>query len=333
MHKVVRPIFCLITLVFTQLGFAEEPGRVLVVNTLDSSVSLVNLKEMHEVKKIKVGERPYGIAVSQDEKSIAVGVEGEKGVKFFDAANFKKTGFVKIGDMKNDHISLTPDGRYFMVANYHSDSVVAIDAKTYKIAFRVNGLSAPHVVKIGPKKTHAYVTCKKTTGLGIIDLKSNKTQFFPLNVNPRSLTFLPDESRVYFGSFWVDGFFEMEPTSGKVTRLIHLPPPTDNSIPQEVTYHGVEMVTDKMILAANEGRSFLDSVEVSSGKLLDRLTSVSKPCCVEHIPGSEEKITKALVSNLGDNTIELVSASSDGKLTSLGKIKVGNAPKRIAFLK
>jgi hypothetical protein len=44
-------------------------------------------------------------------------------------------------------------------------------------------------------------------------------KFHQINVNPRSLTFSPDESKVYFGSFWVDGFFEMDAESGEVTRL------------------------------------------------------------------------------------------------------------------
>jgi len=36
-----------------------------------------------------------------------------------------------------------------------------------------------------------------------------------LNVNPRSLTFSPDESKIYFGPFWVNGVFEMDAKSGK----------------------------------------------------------------------------------------------------------------------
>jgi hypothetical protein len=109
-----------------------------------------------------------------------------------------------------------------------------------------------------------------------------------LNVNPRSLTLAPDESKVYFGSFWVNGFFEMDTETGKVTRLFALDPPTDNATPQEVTYHGVEMVAPNIVLAANEGRSYIDAVDVSVGRLLDRLNSgVSKPCCIERIPIAE----------------------------------------------
>ncbi len=65
-----------------------------------------------------------------------------------------------------------------------------------------------------------------------------------------------------------------------------------------------------------------------TGKLLDRLADVSKPCCIEKVPGSDT--TKVLVSNIGDGTLQFVEVTSEGKLKSLGKVKVGDAPKRVA---
>ena len=254
-------------------------------------------------------------------------------MKFFNAADFKIKGETHIGQMFNDHIVLTPDGKHVLVANFYSDDVVAIDFATMKEAFRIKGCSAPHVVKYGPLKKHAYVTCKKITGIAIIDAASQKlVKFHQLNVNPRSLTFSPDESKLYFGSFWVNGFFEMDTASGKVTRLFQHEPPANNSGSQEVTYHGCEAVAPNIVLAANEGRSFVDSVDVTTGKLLDRLTEVSKPCCVERIPGTGDGPVRVLVSNIGDGTLQLVEVSSDGKLRTRGKAQVGKAPKRVSFL-
>jgi DNA-binding beta-propeller fold protein YncE len=315
------------------MGGADDrtaPRQVFVVNTQDASVSLVDLGGMKEVKRYKVGPRPYGIAVSRDGKTVAVGVEDEEKVKFFDAADFREKGECKIGKMFNDHIVLTQDGRHLLVANFYSDDVVGIDVETMKEAFRIKGCSAPHVVKFGPLRKNAYVTCKKITGIAIIDPETKKlVKFHQINVNPRSLTFSPDESKCYFGPFWVNGIFEMDTESGKVTRLIELAPPTDNATAQEVTYHGVEMVYPNVVLAANEGRSYLDAVDVKAGKLLDRLADVSKPCCVERIPGTEGRV---LVSNIGDGTLQLVEVSQEGKLQSLGKTQVGKAPKRVAFV-
>jgi YVTN family beta-propeller protein len=312
---------------------AEAPKQVFVVNTGDGSVSLVDLTSMKEIKRYPVGPRPYGIAVSRDGKTVAVGVEDEECVKFYSMPEFKLKGRTPIGKMFNDHIILTADGKHILVANFYSDDVVGIDIATMKEAFRIKECSAPHVVKYGPLRKHAYVTCKKITGIAVIDPESRKlVKFHQLNVNPRSLTFSADEKKVYFGSFWVDGFFEMDVESGKVTRLLAFDPPKGSMGPQEVTYHGVEALRGTVVVAANEGRSCVDAVDTRNGELLDRLTDVSKPCCVERISGQTGPATRFLISNIGDGTLQLAELSADGKLKSLGKAQVGKAPKRVAFV-
>jgi DNA-binding beta-propeller fold protein YncE len=311
---------------------AGSPRKLFVVNTGDGTVSLVDLEEMKEVERHEVGPRPYGVAVSRVGKTVAVGVEDEECVKFYSLPEFEEQGKTPIGPMHNDHIILSEDGRYVLVANFHSDDVVGIDINTMKEAFRIEGTSAPHVVKYGPLRKHAYVTCKKITGIAIVDPAERKlVKFHQINVNPRSLTFSPDESKVYFGSFWVDGFFEMETDTGQVTRLFAFDPPEDDADPQEVTYHGVEALTNTVIVAANEGRSYVDAVDVTTGELLDRLEA-SEPCCVELIPGQKGSPVRFLISNLGDGTLQAAELSAEGKLRSLGRIAVGKAPKRVAFL-
>ena len=79
-------------------------------------------------------------------------------------------------------------------------------------------------------------------------------------------------------------------------------------------------------------RSYVDAVDLRTGRLLDRLMDVSKPCCIEQIPGTEGGPVRVLVSNIGDGTVQVVEVSSSGKLKSLGKVQVGKAPKRVAFL-
>ena len=63
-----------------------------------------------------------------------------------------------------------------------------------------------------------------------------------------------------------------------------------------------------------------------------KFADVSKPCCVEKIPGQASAGVKFLVSNIGDGTLQLAELTADGKLKSLGKAAVGKAPKRVAFL-
>ena len=117
-----------------------------------------------------------------------------------------------------------------------------------------------------------------------------------------------------------------------MTRLFSFDLPADNSANQEVTYHGIEAIGNNIVLAANEGRSFVDAVDVSTGKLLDRLTSVNKPCCVERIPGTSDSPVRVLVSNIGDGTLHLAEVATGGKMKDVGQATVGKAPKRVAFV-
>ncbi|MBM3552809.1 MAG: hypothetical protein FJX45_13860 [Alphaproteobacteria bacterium] len=317
---------------FAGAANAADPTHVFVVNTQDASVSLVELAGMKEVRRIPVGAQPYGLAVTADGEKLAIGVEGEEKVKFLDTTTFEVKGEVPIGKMHNDHVILSADGKHILVANYYSDDVIGIDAATMKEGFRIKETSAPHVIKYGPLRKNAYVTCKKITGIAIVDPAVRKlVKFHQINVNPRSLTFSDDETKLYFGSFWVDGFFEMETGSGKVTRLFALDPPKDNRTPREVTYHGVEAIGNNIVLAANEGRSYIDAVDATTGKLLDRLTDVSSPCCIERIPGSGDGKVQVLVSNIGDGTLQLVEVSREGKLRSIARARVGKGPKRVSF--
>ena len=111
----------------TALWASRRPSKVLVVNTMDASVSLVNLDTMKEINRFPVGKRPYGIAVAPDGKTVAVGVEDEEAVKFYSLPDFEYKGSVAIGKMHNDHLVLTPDGQRMLLANFYSDDVVIID--------------------------------------------------------------------------------------------------------------------------------------------------------------------------------------------------------------
>ena len=324
-----------------ELGAMPE---LVVANTLDASVSLVDLKSLSERRRLRVGQSPYAVAFNADATLLAIGVEGEGKVRFWKFPELVPAGEVHIGQMHHDHMVLSRDGKHFLLANYHGDAIVGIDVRSKHVAFRIPKVSGPHVAKYDPKGERLFVTCKQVTGIGIIEPdKRQLVAFHPTNVNPRSLTFSPDGRRVYFGSFWVDGFFEMDAEKGEVTRLISVPPPTGSKA-QEVTYHGIEYVEGGYVIAANEGRSYVDSVAVDTGELADRLRDVDKPCCIEELPSTagqsarraatanETSSTRIVVSNVGNATLQLVAVGSRGRLSSLGKISVGGGPKRVAFV-
>lgn len=131
----------LISQVATALAQGDPPAKVFVVNTQDASISLVDLKSLKEERRIPVGKRPYGIAITPDARTVAVGVEDEEAVKFFSLPEGELKGKVPIGKMFNDHLVLTPDGKRLLLANFYSDDVVVIDPVEMKEAGRIEGCS------------------------------------------------------------------------------------------------------------------------------------------------------------------------------------------------
>ena len=104
---IVGAAFLLGPILASSTARGAEPTKVLVVNTQDAAVSLVDLKAMREERRFPVGQRPYGIAVTPDARTVAVGVEDEEAVKFFSLPDFELKGKVPIGKIQGIDIILS----------------------------------------------------------------------------------------------------------------------------------------------------------------------------------------------------------------------------------
>jgi hypothetical protein len=237
--------------------------------------------------------------------------------------------------MAQDQLVLTPDGKALLVSNSPGNEVITIDLDGLKEVSRLQlpekaaaSGSAPHVLAYGPLRKHAYVT--HLTGFAVIDPAGGKlVKLHQNNAGPRGLALSSDESKVYFSTFWYNALFEADTQTGRLTRMFQVPPPVGNGGAQEETYRGLVAVSDAVLVAASEGRSCVDAVDLKTGKLVDRLEKVAKPYALERVPGPGP--VRLLVSCPGDGTVGLIEVSKEGKLKSLGRAEVGKAPRQFAF--
>ncbi len=311
---------------------AATPSKIFVVNRMDSSVSLVDLGTMKELRRIHVGPLPYYAQLSGDESVLVVTVEGDEKVKFYDTKNFDLKGEVKIGKMYAEHMVTTPDGNHVVVANRYGNSVVGINVKTMKEEFRIP-VSSPHNLRIGHSGKYLYVNTKIDPGVAVIDLEKRVVRsFYQEKFVPRGLAVSPDEKTIYLGANWVNGMFEVDAATGKLNRFDQFPLPPGATKVQESTYHGFETVNDDIILGTNEGLSALDVIDVHTGALLNRSTDVSNPGAILMVPGMKNRF---VVTNMGSNTVQMMELKNgkDFQVISSGKIGqiVGDLPKRFVY--
>lgn len=128
------------------IGLMWNPGArarhvldAFVVNTLDGSVSVVNPHDMQETRRFPVGKRPYGIAVSAENGTMIIGVEGENKVKFFNATSFELMSAVPVEGLAQCGIVLTPDEKHVLIAHPPSGDLIGIAVETRKEAFPDQG--------------------------------------------------------------------------------------------------------------------------------------------------------------------------------------------------
>lgn len=312
-----------------------KASKIFMTHPADSSVSLIDLNTMKEIRKIHVGPNPYFPAVSGDGKTLAVTVEDEKKIKYYSTDNFELIGELEFGAMDADHLMLLPDGKHAILADNVGDAAVILDLETHQITKRIEGISSPHNIQIGRSGNYVYMTSKKNPGISKIDIKEQKlVKFMPTDVIPRGLMISPDETTLYYGARWISGIFAMNIESGDV-RLMQIPLPHGKTEMASSTYHSLWTVNDSILFGVNEGFSSADIINVRTGELIDRFEDVDHPSTVEPVPGDPNTY---VVTCFGDNAVKLFHLDPETYKLSLERSEIiGTAnkarPKRYCYWK
>jgi YVTN family beta-propeller protein len=103
-----------------------EAYKVFVSNEKGNSVSVLDSDMMEVVKTIKTGQRPRGIAISNDGKFIFVCASDDDTIQIIDTATFEIVGTLPSGP-DPELIALSSDGKRLYVANEDDNLVTVID--------------------------------------------------------------------------------------------------------------------------------------------------------------------------------------------------------------
>jgi YVTN family beta-propeller protein len=113
-----------------------------------------------------------------------------------------ETRIIKIATGKTPKvIQVTPDGRYALVANWHSSSVSVVDTHLYKTIKEIKlgkGRYIPRGIAISADSQKAYVANMGGGTISVIDLSSLEvTDDIPATANPRHIILSKDQRTLY----------------------------------------------------------------------------------------------------------------------------------------
>lgn len=155
----------------------------------------------------RTGYAPTHLALSPDEKELAVSNWGDKSVSLFDAQDLHEKARVPVGIHPND-LLYTSDGRLF-IANASSNSVSVIEGgavqETVKTSLSSDDLigSTPNALAVSPDNKTLFVANADNNDVAVIDIsrrgQSKVAGFIPTGWFPSALAVSADGKQLLVG--------------------------------------------------------------------------------------------------------------------------------------
>jgi YVTN family beta-propeller protein len=186
-----------------------------VSNEVDNTISVINVRTDSVVATLEAGQRPRGIKLMPDGKTLVVAVSGSPragpGVdeSKLPPADRSKDGLALVdlatrevrrlpGGVDPENFDISSDGKTIYVANEDASamSVVDVPSATVKATITVGG--QPEGVTVRPSSDEVWVTSEEGGKLYVIDTKVDSVRHvITVGRRPRSVVFTHDGKRAY----------------------------------------------------------------------------------------------------------------------------------------
>ena len=199
-----------------QTDFTTGGPYLFVSNEDGNDVTVISAKTDSVVATLVPGQRPRGVRVSPDGKTLIVAVSGspkagpgvdekslppadrtKDGIALIDLATGQKVANLP-GGIDPEAFAISSDGSTIYVSNEDGGSLTLIDVASRKIIGTVKIGSEPEGVQIHPDNKVLYATNEGSGTVSVLDLKTKEIiATFPTGKRPRGIAFTPDGKKAY----------------------------------------------------------------------------------------------------------------------------------------
>lgn len=277
----------------------------------DGTVSVIDTTSDTVAATIKVGNDPYGVAVTKDGKKVYVTDYKAYKVSAIDTTTNKVTSTVPVGKTPVG-VAVTPDGKKTYVANEADNTVSVIDTATNKAKTTVKVGSNPYGISVAPDGKKVYVTNSGGSTVSIVDTTTNKVTSTISGLSyPGGITINPTGTAVYVSSGNANVVYVIDTATNKVKAKIGV----------GKTPVGVAVSPDgTKVYVANNGDNTVSIIDTSTNKVKATVKVGSGPYGVSVTPDG----TKVYVANRLSNSVSIIDTATNKVKTT---VKVGNHPK------
>ncbi len=176
----------------------QGPAPLFVLNSFDSSVSVIDPVTWTETRRIVTGKEPHHLYLTPDEKSVIVANAAADSLTFIDP----RTGAVQrtLRDILDPyHLRFSPDMKWFVTAanRLHHVDLYRWDGSQPILVRRIPSRKTPSHLWIDSASTTVYVTMQDSNELVAIDLATQSIRWrTPTGPMPADVYGLPGDKRL-----------------------------------------------------------------------------------------------------------------------------------------
>lgn len=199
-----------------------QANVVVVLNSRDATISLLDQTTYAEIKTIPVGKEPHHLMATPDNKSLIVASATGNELVFLDP----KTGEIqrRIKDISDPYqIGFSPDQKWFLANALRLDRVdiYRFDGKDLKLAKRLPLAKLPSHMAFSADSSTAFITQQGSDEISAIDLETQTVKWtLPVGKLPAGIAMTPDDKFLLVGIMGSDYIEVIDWRSKKTVKRI-----------------------------------------------------------------------------------------------------------------
>jgi YVTN family beta-propeller protein len=259
---------------------AKAKAPILVLNSLNANVSVIDPVTWTEIKRVPVGKEPHHLYLTPDEKSVMVANAEGDSITFMDP----KTAAVQrtlTGIVDPYHLRFSPDMKWFVTA---ANRLNHVDIYTWEnkagefklnLVKRIAAGKTPSHIAIDSQSKIAYISLQDSNELTAIELATQK-RLWTVKVGkiPADLYLTPDDKTLLIG---LTGAAEVEAydvSNGKAVLKKRIPPGKGA--------HAFRSQGDKRhVFVSNRTENTISRIDWKTLKVVDTYRTPAGPDCME----------------------------------------------------
>lgn len=261
---------------FATVASDQAPAPILVLNSLDASVSVIDPIRWTETQRIGTGKEPHHIYLTPDERSVIVANSAGDSLTFLNPRTAEVQRVVT-GIIDPYHLRFSPDMKWFVTAGNRLNHVdiYGWDGKDVKLVKRIPTGKTPSHIWIDSKSTTAYVTMQDSDELVAVDLASQSIRWrVPTGPMPADVFGVHQDKTLLVGL-----------TGGEGVQVFDVAGPNPKAvgiIPTGKGAHAFRSMGDgKSVLVSNRVANSISRIDIGTLKVVDTFAVPGGPDCMD----------------------------------------------------